>query len=169
MNHLQEELQIDPKAAEHFFASEELTVQLIYHKSLPIEELCLDYFGLTEILGLRYIKITIHVWKGRAYERETTTGVTDYSVEAVAVCLDSSGKVIEEMFGDKLKGVLTLSWDSKDDPEAFNFAAMTFEELLQVLRRTAIRDFDEEGNARTAAERGRRDEQLGELIFSSRN
>jgi hypothetical protein len=46
---------------------------------------------------------------------------------------------------------------------------MIFEELLQVLRRTAIRDFDEEGNARTAAERDRREEQLGELIFSSRD
>jgi hypothetical protein len=169
MNHLQGELTIDPKAAEHFFAPEKVTAELVYHKSLPIEELCLDYFGLTEILGLKYINITIHVWKGRHYESETTIGVTDYSAEAVAVCLDSSGKVIEEMFGDKLKGTLTLGWGRNDDPEAFYFADMIFEELLQVLRRTAIRDFDEEGNARTAAERDRREEQLGELIFSSRD
>ncbi|KAE9375801.1 hypothetical protein N431DRAFT_454409 [Stipitochalara longipes BDJ] len=164
MNHLQEELQINPHAPQQFFAPNKVTEQLIYHKSLPIEDLCLDYFGLTFLPGINNVDISIYIWKEVSNSIEATMGHKHYRIDALAICFDKNGTMIEAMFGDMCKGFLTIDWFNDKDPRAFDFDNMTFEDLLQLLRRTAMRNFDEEGNVRTPAEQARRDEQLGELF-----
>jgi hypothetical protein len=161
MNHLQEALQDDPLCPKNFFIQGRVIEELIYHKELAMDNPILYEFGLTSLPGVNHIDISIYVYKVAA--GLGVRGRNHYRVDAFAVGFNETGWMINGAYGDLCRGFLSMEWYNDKSLYTFDWDRMEFQDLLRLLRRAAMRNFDDHGNLRSAVEQLRMEAELGDL------
>jgi hypothetical protein len=163
MSYLQKPLTYDPSSPKPgWFQFEKASEVLIFHKMFPMEDEHLFHFGIRTLPGLDHVEISIYVFKDT--DTQLVKGRKHYRVDALAVCFDSEGRMIGNTSGDLCRGFLSFQWYNDKMSFTRDWDKMDFGELLQLLRRTAKRNYDEYGDLRTDEAQLRMDTELGEIF-----
>jgi hypothetical protein len=163
MSYLQRHLTYDPSCPNPgWFKFDKVSETLIFHKMFPMEDEHLFYFGIRTLPGLHHLEISIYVFKDT--DTQLVKGRKHYRVDALAVCFDSKGGMIEGMSGDLCRGFLSIQWYNDKMSFTHDWDKMDFSGLLRLLRRTAKRNYDEYGDLRTEEAQLRMDTELGEIF-----
>jgi hypothetical protein len=161
MNHLQEALQNEPLCPQNFFINNNVIEELIYHKTFALDNPILYESVLTSLPGINHVDISIYVYKAPA--GLCARGRSHYRVDAFAVPFGETGWIVHDAYGDLCRGFLSMEWYNDKSLYTFDWDHMEFKGLLRLLRRAAMRNFDDQGNLRPATEQVRIEAGLGDL------
>lgn len=146
-----------------FFLPEKMVEQMIYHRSFEQTDPYLYQLGINSLPGLKRVDLSIYINK----DRDGMFGVRGrkyYRITSFAIAFNSANKCIVGPREDLCRGMLAFQWHNHKELDVSDWDHMPFEEVLRLLRRVAMRNFDEHGNPRTEEERLLIDESLGNMF-----
>ena len=161
--HLEHEAQYS--AISGFFAPDKVVETPIFWRTFYQQDPYLYQFGVNSLPGLHQVNITIYVHKDR--DGQFNRGRKYYGIFAYATAFDSQGTHIVGHGQDLCRGMLGFEWYNDKMLFTDDWDTMRFAEVLRLLRRAALRNFDNHGCVRTQEERLRVDKSLG-MIFPAR-
>jgi hypothetical protein len=161
MNYLQGPLHETPQCPRGSFLPENVTEELIHHRTISSDHPAIFQYALTSLPNLKNIEISIYVYKDTPV---TPRGRKYYRIDALAVCFDHDGWMIIGPSEDLCRGFLSFEWYNDKIAYTKDWDEMSFEEMLRLLRRTSKRNFDQFGALRSDEDRLKMDQELGNIF-----